>query len=203
MLKFRTLAVWAACLSLSGAVQADALWLQREGARIKVLAGELNSPTPMPTLRDPQPSQTGGTKVVLDSAAGDPAFAAGDGDARFTALRVGSDGVLTYFHARYGRQETKPVNDLELVPTMPGGNVFQLYFKGRPAAASLVNVETASGWRKALRPGKDGTITLDTPMPGLYVLEVSAKVNNATVSIEGRTYEDVRHTATLSFEVAR
>lgn len=93
------------------------------------------------------------------------------------------------------------MNDLELVPTIPGGNTFQLYFKSRPAAASLVNVKTASGWHKALTSGKDGIITLDTPMPDLYVLEVSAKVNNASVSIEGRKYEDVRYTATLSFEV--
>ena len=39
-------------------------------------------------------------------------------------------------------------------------------------------------------------------MPGLYVLEVSAKVNNASVTIDGKKYEDVRYTATLSFEVS-
>ncbi|THF62609.1 DUF4198 domain-containing protein [Pseudothauera rhizosphaerae] len=182
--------------------QADALWLQKDGERFKVLAGELRSPTAMPTLRDAQPLLAGGKKAELDSAPDHYVFAAGEGDSRFTALRIGSDGVLTYFQARYGRQETKAVNDLELVPTTSGGNTFQLYFKGRPAAASLVNVETASGWRKALTPAKGGTVTLDTPMPGLYLLEVSARVNNASVTIEGRKYEDVRYTATLSFEVA-
>lgn len=48
----------------------------------------------------------------------------------------------------------------------------------------------------------DGTITLATPFPAIYVLEVSAKVNGAA-TIDGKKYEDVRHTATLSFEVMR
>ena len=85
---------------------ADALWLQKDGERFKVLAGELRSPTAMPALLDVQPLLAGGKKAVLDSTAEPYAFAAGEGDSRFTALRVGSDGVLTYFHARYGRQET-------------------------------------------------------------------------------------------------
>lgn len=193
--------IFAAFTLFAGTCRADALWLQKDGERFKVLAGELRAPTAMPTLRDAQPLLAGGKKAVLDSAPDHYAFAAGEGDSRFTALRVGSDGVLTYFQARYGRQETKAVNDLELVPTKAGGNTFQLYFKGRPAAASLVNVETASGWRKSLTPAKDGTVTLDTPIPGLYVLEISARVNNGNVTLEGKKFEDIRYTATLSFEV--
>lgn len=199
MLKFGTWALLT--VGLCNFAQADALWLQKDGERFKVLAGELHSPTAMPALRDAQPLLAGGKKAVLDSAPDHYAFSAGAGDSRFTALRVGSDGVLTYFQARHGRQETKAVNDLELVPTKAGGNTFQLYFKGRPAAASLVNVETASGWRKSLTPAKDGTVTLDTPMPGLYVLEISARVNNGNVTLEGKKFEDIRYTATLSFEV--
>lgn len=193
--------ICAAFTLFAGACRADALWLEKDGERFKVLAGELRSQSAMPTLRDVQPLLAGGKKAALDSTAEPYAFAAGEGDSRFSALRVGSDGVLTYFQARYGRQETKAVNDLELVPSTPGGNTFQLYFKGRPAAASLVNVETASGWRKALTPAKDGTVTLDTPMPGLYVLEISARVNNGNVTLDGKKFEDVRYTATLSFEV--
>jgi hypothetical protein len=65
-----------------------------------------------------------------------------------------------------------------------------------------VNVWTSAGWRRALRPAKDGSVSLETPFAGLYVLEVSAKVNGS-VTVGGQTYDDVRHTATLSFEVAR
>ena len=70
-------------------------------------------------------------------------------------------------------------------------------------AASQVNVETSEGWRRVLTPAKDGTVSFVPSFPGLYVLEVSARVNNGSVTLDGRKYTDVRHTATLSFEVAR
>jgi len=65
-------------------------------------------------------------------------------DLRFTATGF-DDGVLTYYQARYGRQGIQALNDLELVPTYPDGNTFRLMFKGRPVAASQVNVETGGG----------------------------------------------------------
>jgi hypothetical protein len=37
--------------------------------------------------------------------------------------------------------------------------------------------------------------------PGLYVLEVNAQVNNGNVTLDSKTYKDVRYTATLSFEI--
>lgn len=198
---FRGALLAAAILLLAPLAQADVLWLQRDSEHMKVLAGTLNAPTALPALRDAQPVAAEGRQVAFNTAPDHYTFAADGGDSRFTALRLGDDGVLTYFQARYGRQETKAVNDLELVPTQAGGNTFQLYFKGRPVAASLVNVDTASGWHKSLKPGKDGTVTLDTPIAGLYVLEVSARVNSGNVTVDGKKYEDVRYTATLSFEV--
>jgi hypothetical protein len=89
------------------------------------------------------------------------------------------------------------------VPTEPNGNRFQLFFKGRPVAASQVNVETSEGWRRVLTPAQDGSVGFTPWMPGLYVLEVTARVNNGSVTLDGKKYEDVRHTATLSFEVQR
>ena len=88
------------------------------------------------------------------------------------------------------------------MPTEPNGNTFKLVWKGNTVAASQVNVDTAEGWRRVLKPAKDGTVTLTTPFPGLYVLEVTARVNGA-VTVDGKKYEEVRHTATLSFDVPR
>ncbi|MGC3985660.1 MAG: hypothetical protein QM777_13595 [Pseudorhodoferax sp.] len=205
-MNFRTagrLAACAAALLLASAAQADYLWLQAEGGQAKVYAGELGKPlAQLPALGDPKPVLPDGKTLPLETAANHYAFQAPAGDQRFTAVRTG-DGVLTYFQARFGRAETKPVNDLELVPTEPGGNRFQLFFKGRPVAASQVNVETSEGWRRVLTPAQDGTVGFTPWMPGLYVLEVTARVNNGSVTLDGRKYEDVRHTATLSFEVQR
>lgn len=197
---FRWLTVSALGMAMTVA-HADILWLQREGAQAKAYVGELRAPlAALPALRDAQPVLPGGRIAPLTTAVDHYAFAPGEGDARFTATRIGADSVLTYYQARHGRHDTKAANDLELVPTEPNGSTFRLFFKGRPANASRVNVETAAGWRKSLLPNPDGTVTLDTPIPGLYVLEVSAKLNDARVTIDGKKYEDVRYTATLSFE---
>lgn len=201
--KTRVLAA-AAALSFSLPAHADYLWLQHEGGQVKAYVGELHKPLgQLPAFTDPKPVLPEGKALPLERAADHYAFVPeGQGDVRFTATHAGEDGVLTYYQAKFGRAETKAVNDLELVPTEPGGNAFKLYFKGRVVAASQVNVATSEGWRRVLRPGPDGTVSFRPAFPGLYVLEVSARVNSGNVTLDGRKYEDVRYTATLSFEVA-
>lgn len=195
---------WLA-LSQAPSAHADYLWLQRDGAQARVFAGELPKPlAQLPALRAAKAVAPEDQPLAVETAANHFAFTpAAQGDARFTATRTGADGVLTFFQAKFGRAETKAVNDLELVPTEAGGNTFQLVFKGRPVAASQVNVDTSEGWRRVLTPAKDGTVSLVPSFPGLYVLEVSARVDNGAVTIDGKKYADVRHTATLSFEVPR
>lgn len=191
--------LWGAAVA-----HADYLWLQSQAGRARVQAGELHKPlVQLPTLQDAKPVLADNQTTAVDAAEGSFSFAApATGDVRFTATRAGSDGVLTYYQSRLGRNDTKAVNDLELVPTVPQGSTFQLVFKGRPVAASQVNVETSEGWRRVLAPAKDGTVSFTPSFPGLYVLEVTARVNNGSVTLDGKRYDDVRHTATLSFEVA-
>ena len=202
---FRGGALALAALALAQTASADYLWLQRDGAQARVFAGELHKPmAQLPALSDAKPVTPEGKSLAVETAANHFTFRPdAGGDMRFTATRAEADGVLTYFQAKSGRTDTKAVNDLELVPTEAGGNSFQLVFKGRPVAASQVNVETSEGWRRVLTPAKDGTVSFVPSFPGLYVLEVSARVNNGSVTLDGRKYTDVRHTATLSFEVAR
>jgi len=182
---------------------ADALWLQpARGGQAEVRAGTLAKPlAALPALKDPKASQ-GGQPVAARAEAGRFAIDAGaDADLHFTAVHPGAQGVLTHYQARLGRRDTVPANDLELVPTTPGGTTFRLMWKGKAVAAAQVEVETAEGWSRTLRPDADGSVTLTTPFPGLYVLEVSARVDGKGASFEGQDYPDVRHTATLSFEV--
>jgi hypothetical protein len=190
-----------AAFLLADAAQADYLWLQREGQGARVHAGELHQPlSALPTF---QALLADGKALPADAQQSDHVAipASGPDDLRFTATHAGADGVLTYYQAKLGRTETKAVNDLELVPTESNGNTFQLVFKGRPVAASQVNVDTSEGWRRVLTPAKDGTVSFVPSFPGLYVLEVTARVNNGSVTLDGRKYGDVRHTATLSFEI--
>lgn len=183
----RALPLAAALFSFAGAVQAQYLWLQREGPVFEARLGELG--------KSSQP-------LAIPGATAAPAA---DGDLRMVTSRIDNTSgapALIHYQARFGRAETKAVNDLELVPTEPDGNTFKLVWKGNTVPASQVNVDTSEGWRRMLKPGKDGTVTLGTPFPGLYLLEVTARVDGA-VTVDGKKYEDVRHTATLSFEVPR
>lgn len=192
-------------LTATGLAQADYIWLQPEGGQMQVHVGEL--------LRATQPPITlAEAKLVIDAKKSQPlqakngtfSFAApAKGDARFSAAEAGQDGVLTYYHARFGRSETQAFNDLELVPTEANGNTFKLMFKGRAVSASQVNIETSEGWHRSLAPREDGTVSFNPSFPGLYVLEVTARVNNASVTLNGKKYEDVRHTATLAFDVPK
>lgn len=197
------LAVAAGLLAATRA-WADYVWIQPEGNQAKVFAGELRRPLEkLPALLDAKAVLPEGKAVPHEQATGHFSVPRAAGDTRFAATHAGSDGVLIYYQARFGRVETKAVNDLELVPTEPNGNTYQLIFKGQPVAASQVNVETTEGWHRTLTPAKDGTVSFVPYIPGLYVLEVTARVNNGSVTLDGKKYDDVRHTATLSFEAPR
>ncbi|WP_336691835.1 hypothetical protein [Delftia acidovorans] len=188
------------------AAHADYLWLQQDAGQARAYAGELRKPLEqLPALEDAKQVLPDGKSLPLKADAHhftvDAGQGAGQGDVRIAATRPGANGVLTYYQARFGRNDTKAVNDLELVPTTAGGDAFQLMFKGRKVAASQVNVQTSEGWYRTLTPSQDGTVSFKPYFPGLYVLEVTARVDNGSVTLDGRKYTDVRHTTTLSFEV--
>lgn len=196
----------ALCLLISGLwcpaqAQAEYLWVQPDGAEVRAYVGELHKPLDkLPALLEPKAMQADGKSLPIQTAINHIAVTRPISDLRFSATGL-DDGVLTYYQARYGRQDIQARNDLELVPTHPDGNTFRLMFKGRPVAASQVNIETGEGWRRSLTPSKDGTVSFMPSFPGLYVLEVSARVNDAVVTVGGKKYNDVRYTATLSFTV--
>lgn len=206
----------ALVLVLAGAaVAAEAsaagyVWLERSGDTVQARQGQLlpisagKGATAPVVLNQPRVFFADGKALEMERKA--DAYVvrtAPSADLRFTAVEATSQGVLTHYQARFGRAETTAMNDLELVPTEPNGNTYKLMWKGSAVVASQVSVEHSEGWRRTLTPAKDGTVSFMPWMPGLYVLEVSARVNDSSVMYEGRKYDDVRHTVTLSFEVPR
>ncbi len=203
--------VWATSLAATVcAAQAEYVWVEpasaATGGKARAYVGELDGAKRLPA------NSVTLARIFLADEKDLPltpeadfyaAPVTGAGDVRATARRVGEDGSITFFQAKFGRSETKAVNDLELVPLTAGGNTFQLVFKGRKVNATQVNVQTSDGWRRVLRPAEDGTVSITTPFAGLYVLEVSAKVGGLPTIVDGKKYEDVRHTATISFEVSK
>lgn len=178
------------------------VWLSKDDAGVvSAQSGALHEPplavTPLAAMK-----ATSDTKVLPLQAEAQRVVIASEGnkDIRFTATEE-RDQMLIYHQARLGRHDTTAVNDLELVPTTPNGNTFKLMWKGSAIAASQVNVVTSDGWYKTLTPAADGSIALATPFSGLYVMDVTVRVNNASVTLGNKKYDDVRHSATLSFEV--
>ncbi|MFC7289005.1 hypothetical protein ACFQPC_13220 [Herminiimonas glaciei] len=205
-ISFSPFALLATSLFLtSAAAHADYVWLERDttGAA-HAYVGEFEAAKGAPgTITGARAFMADGKDLPLSVEAERLNIAApASGDLRLAATRSSDKGVLNYFQAKNGRSETKAVNDLELVPTEANGNTFKLVWKGNTVAASQVNVETSEGWRRVLKPAKDGTVTLTTPFPARYLLEVSARVNGS-VTLDGKKYDDVRHTATLTFEVKK
>lgn len=208
----RAVALTASCLTLLApvAAQADALWLQPHADGAQALAGTVAQPAPsLPPLQavravqgDAQPLQASVQAASIQVQRPQWRGGAAAPDLRLQARHVDPKGVLTYYQAKLGRQDTKAQSDLELVPTTPGGNTFKLVWKGQTVPATRVNVDTSAGWSRTLTPAADGTVQLETPFAGLYVMEVSARINGSAM-VDGTKYEEVRHTATLSFEVVR
>lgn len=188
-------------LFLASTAQAEYFWIDADADGKRIQSGELNKPGAALPVQDARAFSADGKAVALEAADGAYKAAGSSGDLRFTAQRVDDKGLILY-HARFGRQETRAVSDLELVPTTPGGDTYRLFWKGNAVAAAQVNVSTSEGWSRVLRPAADGSISFIPSFPALYVLEISAKLNGA-VTVAGTKYDDVRHVATLSFRVAR
>ena len=204
--------VWASLLVATPVLAAPYVWITTDGTAAQAHVGELiplPKAPPAPALSEPRavladgkalPVRQAGDGYAITLPAGTP-----PGDVRFTAKSLASDGVPTIFEAKAGRAQTRPVNDLELVPTEPGGTTFRLYWKGRPVVVSQVNVQTSAGWQRTLYAAADGSVSLVSArfpdlFASLYVLSVTVKVNGK-VTLNGKTYDQVRHTATLAFGV--
>jgi uncharacterized GH25 family protein len=109
------------------------------------------------------------------------------------------DGATkTIYYAKAGRAETAAMLDLELVPTVPDGNIFVLRFFGKPLAKSEVTIVGPPKWQKPLTTDDNGQITLPTPWAGRYVLEV-IHFDEKSGGSGNEKFTRTRHISSLSF----
>lgn len=210
-MKFGKTLAALALLGCAGAAQAHFVWLERgddgvakayfgewadderekfDGLLSKVLAN------PVVTTADGKTVKSTGHGV--DSVA----FAAsGKGDIRLLQPYVYGD-TLVMFGAKSGRQDTNSKLDLELVPTTADADTFVLQFKGKPLAKTEVTVFGPPKWQKNVTSDEAGRITISTPWPGQYVMEVAHAENQAGEK-DGKAYAKIRHVSTLTFNVAK
>lgn len=201
--------LWAAAPAWS----APYVWLSTTQSSAQLHVGGLaagDSADPKPLLQTPRAMMGDSSTPLAPHPDTDGYVMAlpfgNDTDVRFTADALDSQGNLTIYEARAGRQGTHPLNHFELVPVDVNGNTFQLFWQGKPVQVGTVTVETSSGWWRVLHPAADGTISLTSPdfptlFPAQYVLQAVARIDDPT-TFQGKTYPSVIHVATLSFDVS-
>ncbi|MFU8927328.1 DUF4198 domain-containing protein [Acinetobacter puyangensis] len=119
-------------------------------------------------------------------------------------VRVNNDLVhgdmLAQFHAKTGRQDTKAVSELEIVPMAANSNQFTVIFQGKPLAKQEVVVTADNRWSKKYFTDEQGHFNIETPWKGQYVLEAGKGIDEAG-EFNKQVYKNRYLVATLSFNV--
>ncbi|TWH76590.1 uncharacterized protein DUF4198 [Azomonas agilis] len=204
----RTRTLLASLVLVAPFAQAHMLWLERPSDSLtQAYFGEFvddvreTQAGPLKRFEGLKALQAGKT---LDSQAKDSSFdfaTSGSADVRLSKALVHKD-TRVIFDAKAGRHETKADDSLtlELVPEAADSNTLTLMFQGKPLAKTEVTAVSPQKWSKSFRTDEQGKITLETPWPGIYVLEVAHTVE-AKGEQEGKTYEKTRYVHTLSLLV--
>lgn len=122
-------------------------------------------------------------------------------DVRFSADLLHGD-MLAQFRAKSGREETKAVAELEIVPAKANSNQFVIYFQGKPLAEQEVVIFAPNKWSKTYYTNDKGDFSVETPWAGQYVIEAGKPVEEAG-KYEQQDYKNRYLVATLSFNVAQ
>lgn len=122
-------------------------------------------------------------------------------DVRFSADLLHGD-MLAQFRAKSGREDVKPVAELEIVPATANSNRFVIYFQGKPLAQQEVVIFAPNKWSKTYYSNDKGEFAVETPWAGQYVIEAGKQVDEAG-KYEQKDYKNRYLVATLSFHVAK
>jgi uncharacterized GH25 family protein len=199
----------------TGAAQAHQIWLERDGSTVRAYFGE-----PVENLRERSGAlldRIQGPRIFTDEPSRalpiqrqadhlQAAVPAGQSDVRLVEDSLSPYGrapdqrTKPVMLAREGRSETRGLLELELVPTMPGGNTFTLLLRGQPLPRTEVTLVAPPRWERRLRTDADGKVTFATPWAGRYVAEAVHTEDRAGGSGEA-AHAKQRLVSTLSFVV--
>ena len=104
-------------------------------------------------------------------------------------------GVLL---ARSGRDQARALLPFDLVPQAPGSDAFILLFEGQPVAAANISLYNPRHEEVKYTTDAAGKVTLDTSIPGRYVLETAHIVDKGG-EVDGLAYGRTRYGLSLSF----
>lgn len=199
-----------ALMSLSVPAAAHEIWIERDATGpARIYLGE--PAEPLPEGGDPEfaklkaPKLVGHNAQIVRRADHLEVTAPASGD-----LRLVDDAVFepwkndagayegAVFHARAGRQETKAVLDLEIVPVTADGDRFTVIHKGAPLPGATVNIINPDRWSKSFKADGQGVVAVPVEAAGRYILAVSHSVDGPA-TLGGQTVAKVHHVSTLTF----
>ncbi len=118
--------------------------------------------------------------------------------------RLGFGVVKPLFYARYAARGPAsagaPQLTLDIVPL--DARHLRVTFRGSPLAKAKLTVYAPNGWAQERRTDEAGEANIATPWPGQYVVEV-IHLERRPGEFEGKSYENLRHRATLSILKSR
>lgn len=113
--------------------------------------------------------------------------------------RFGYGVVKPMFYARYATRGAisaqEPQLTLDIVPL--DIRRLRVTFRGSPLAKAKVTVYAPNTWLQERRTDERGEVSIATPWPGQYVIEV-IHLERRPGEFEGKSYENLRHRTTLS-----
>jgi hypothetical protein len=112
--------------------------------------------------------------------------------------------VKPMFYARFspllGRSTAKPELELDILPENGSPNAFIVYFRNAPLAKAKLMVYAPNFWMQEHPTDENGKVSITTPWPGQYVLEV-IYLEKHPGEFQGQKFEAFRHRATLTFNI--
>lgn len=213
MTKFRSTA--AALLLALGAIPAHAhyLWLEPVGSEARLCFGEYEnalreqSGGRLDTIATPVVQGGDGKSVALQRKADHFALAA-PADQPLVAQETGMGvkdlrqhnlGIVKpMYYARFAVADAEgaSASALDIRPLDKGRLSVRLH--GKPLAKAKLSVFAPNRWLREYETDAAGEVRIETPWPGLYVVEVT-HVEALKGEYQGAAYEGVRHVGTLSF----
>jgi hypothetical protein len=114
-------------------------------------------------------------------------------------LRKHNIGIVKpMYYTRFAAADVEGASLLALDIQPLGKGRVRVSLDGKPLAKAKLNVFAPNQWLREYETDEKGEATVDTPWPGLYVLEV-VHVEASPGEYQGDSYEAIRHVGTLSF----
>jgi uncharacterized GH25 family protein len=220
MKKFNSIVLSAACLMsmfASGIAHAHYLWLEPTKGGTALYFGEPDaelrekSPGKLDRIKAPQAyvNEAGGKPVAVDAKRANSHFMIASGKAR--TVMVAEEGVevadltrhglglaKSNYYARIGQTAGTDAAPLALDVQSNAPNTFTVLYRGQPVAKAKVLVIAPNTWTQEHVADDKGTVKINTPWRGQYVLHV-LHIDKTAGDFGGKAYDNLRNHLTYTF----